>query len=153
MREIRWQFWAVLGTVVAGFAALGPFYAAKAPDNLLFDIATIGTFCAAALVIIVYTILGLVGPAKWWRNDVGTVVVMGAAAMMPLSGVLAWVVIFNHGLLTAAGLVWTEIGAWYWAWAAMIGLGLLALRSRRALNRAATAAAEKSPEGRPTGRP
>lgn len=132
MKEVRGTIWAVLGAVVAAWVILGVFYVDDAPANLLFDIATVGTFCSATLVLLVYTALGLTGPVKWWRNDVGTIVMLAAVALMPVSGPLAWAVIWKHGMLNTPVAVWTELGGWYLAWAATLAFGLLAARVRAA---------------------
>ena len=82
MRTISWRFWAIFAALTALYILAGFMYGKTAPDNLLFDIASVGAFGAALAFVAVYTILGLRGPAKWWRNDVGTFLVVATGSQM-----------------------------------------------------------------------
>lgn len=130
MRKIGWRFWVIVVTVIVAYMAAGWKYAAHAPANLLFDIGTLGTFFAAVLFIAVYTALGLRGPAKWWQNDVGVNLVLAVAALLPVTGPLAWAVIFHHGLLDTPLDVWIEIGGMFMSCLMILGLSWLWLWHR-----------------------
>lgn len=131
MRRISWQFWLIAAAVVAAYVVAGFWFNHSAPANLMYDIGTVGTCVAAVLFIAVYTILGLRGPAKWWRNDVGTCLVLAVGSMLPHMGPLAWAVIFNHGMLIAPWPVWIELGGTFLSGLMILAMALLWLSSPR----------------------
>jgi hypothetical protein len=92
--------WLVLGI------ALNPD---SVPINDLFDIATLAVFCAALLFIAIYTSAGFFGPkprSKWWKNEVGTALVLAVGSLLFVVGPVAFAVLFNGGI----------INTWWWAW-------------------------------------
>lgn len=110
MKRTRWT-WAVVATLVCGWAAAGPFLAYN--GTAVTELARTGAIAAAVApmsFLSVYTILGLKGAAKWWRDDIGTTLGLFAVAGIIQSGVLAFVFIFRGGLLNTAPLVWTYEG-------------------------------------------
>jgi hypothetical protein len=57
----------------------------------------------------IYTYFGLTGPAKWWRNPIGTSLVIAALTLVPIAGPLAWVFWVDNGVLTSSWLAWVEV--------------------------------------------
>jgi len=57
-----------------------------------------------------WTGLGLAGGAQWWKNDVGVNLVWLEIAAICDNGLLAWAVVFNHGILNTPYLAWTFVG-------------------------------------------
>jgi hypothetical protein len=108
VKAIRWPFWAVLAVMVAAWVVLGFTLPGQAVNlNDVYDVAALAAFGAALLFIVVYTIAGLTGPAKWWRNNIGTYLVLAAGSVLFIVGPVAFAVLFHHGLLDT----------WWWAWA------------------------------------
>ena len=97
--------------LVAAWVILGVFldHNAVALTWLARVAQTAGTVCPLAFILL-YTALGLVGGAKWWKTDIGTNIVWLEAAVVCTSGILAWAFIFNHGSLTNPILGWAYIG-------------------------------------------
>ncbi|HEY7432003.1 MAG TPA: hypothetical protein VH641_14875 [Streptosporangiaceae bacterium] len=125
MRRIGWPFWAALAAAAAGWVVAGICWGGRADGNLLYNIAAI-TACAAALLFIgVYTVLGVTGPAKWWRNDLGSLLVLAVASQLPMTGTITWAVLFHGGLVNTLPLAWALIGG-TWA-SALVILALTAV--------------------------
>jgi hypothetical protein len=130
MHRVRWWFWVICAVLIAVYLLAGYEWSDHAPVNDMFDIGAIGTFCAAAFFVALYSVLGFFGPAKWWRNDVGTMLVLAVAALLPVTGPLAWAVVFNNGMLVAPLPVWIEIGGMYASCLMILGLSWLWFRYR-----------------------
>jgi hypothetical protein len=130
MRRVDWRFWTAAGLLALAYLLLGYVYGKTAPDNLLYDIAGVGTFCAAVLFIAVYTVLGLRGPAKWWRNDTGSSLVIAVGGIACITGPIAFAVLFNHGMINTQWWAWAEIGGTYMCGLAVLWLSFLWLRDR-----------------------
>src|SRR6185437_203474 len=65
MRRVDRRFWVAAAVLAAAYTVAGFAWGKTAPLNDLYDVAGVGTFCAAILFIAVYTVQGLRGPAKW----------------------------------------------------------------------------------------
>ena len=107
MKAIRWPFWAVLIAGGAAWVALGFTLPRSVNLDDVFNIASLCAFCAALGCIVVYTIAGLTGPAKWWATNVGTYLILAAVSVLAIVAPTAYAFLFNHG----------EIKTWWWGWA------------------------------------
>lgn len=130
MIRIRWWHWVVLAAVVAAYAITGLFLGKHANDNLLYNIGALATCVTAVLFIVIYTILGLRGPAKWWRNLTGTSIVIAVASLIASYGEIAWAVLFHHGLVDTPAEAWILIGGVYLSFIGVLGLSWLWLGYR-----------------------
>lgn len=122
MIRVRWWHWLIAAAVIGAYVAAGWLWAAEADGNLLYNIAAIGSCAAAVMFVAVYTVLGLTGPAKWWRNTFGSALVIAVGSQIPTSGVIAYAVLFHGGLVNTVPLAWALIGGTY-----LTGLMILAL--------------------------
>jgi hypothetical protein len=108
--------WIVILILVAVFIALGPVLDSKSSlVVLLYKIGIISLPSSAFLFILVYTILGFRGRAKWWMNDIGMSIVMPYFALVTSNCVLAWTELFHRGLLDTPLPVWIDISSLYGA--------------------------------------
>ena len=109
-RSVRRVFWIVLGCGVVLWIILGiTLPRENFPLNTLFDVFSVAAFLMSFVFVAIYTIAGLIGPAprsRWWKNEVGTFLVLSFAAIMFIVGPVALAVLFNGGL----------INTWWWAW-------------------------------------
>jgi hypothetical protein len=107
LHPVRWPFWVVMAGGGVTWLLLG-FNLPQQPANLndILDVAMLCALGATLLFILIYTIAGLTGPAKWWRNDVGTYLVLAITANLGLVVPVAFAVLFNHG----------HIDTWWWGW-------------------------------------
>ena len=130
MKAIRWPFWAILGAGAAVWLVLG-FCLPEQSTNLndVFNVAALATFAAALLFIVVYTVAGLTGPAKWWRNNVGTYLVLAAASVMAIVGPTAYAVLFHGGVIDTWWLAWAYVGGHFLAATMWALLGWLWVRN------------------------
>jgi len=122
MRELGLRFWLAFTILTTLFAAatypLITHVAGMADD--LFEIGVWTGVGARVLFIAIYTILGLRGSSKWWKYNIGTIVVLLEVSALPYLAALGVAVSFNNGQLTTPLLVWIEI-------AGMLGSSLLVL--------------------------
>lgn len=130
MKAIRWPFWAGLGAAVAVWLVLGFTLPQTINLNDIFNVAALSAFFAALAFIAVYTIAGLTGPAKWWRSNVGTYLVLAAVSVLLIVAPIAFAVMFHHGLLNTWWWAWTYVCAHFLAAAMWAALGWLWLRGR-----------------------
>jgi hypothetical protein len=126
MRRPTWRSWGFLAAALAAYAALGWLWSSNGTvEAWLYRI---GLTAAAALPVLftaVYTATG----AKWWRNKIGTALVLSVLAMIPVTAPLAYAFWFNGGVLTASWLAWLAVsgpilsalamGGMCWVWTAL----------------------------------
>lgn len=129
MKAIRWPFWAGLAAAAAAWLILGFTLPYTTNLNDVFNVAALSAFSAALAFIVIYTIAGVLGPAKWWRTNVGTFLVLAAASVCIIVGPTAWAVLFHHGLIDTWWLAWGYVGGHILAAAMWGALGWLWIRS------------------------
>ena len=134
MKPIRWPFWAILGAGAAAWLMLGFTLPQTINMNDVFNGVALATFFAALAFIIVYTVAGLVGPAKWWRNNIGTYLVLAAASVLAIVGPVTYAVLFHHGVIDTWWLAWAYVGGHALAATMWLLLALLWARNRPAGN-------------------
>lgn len=110
IRPIQRPFWIVVGISVIAWASLGTLLPReKTPINDLFDIAALSAFFAALAFVIVYTAAGFIGHEprpRWWKNELGTYLVLVMISRLFVIGPTAFAIMFNEG----------KIDTWWWAW-------------------------------------
>ena len=125
MKPIRWQFWAALGAAAVVWLVLGLTVPQQDINlNDVFNGVALAAFFSALAFCVVYTVAGLLGPAKWWRNNIGTYLVLAAASVMAIVGPVAYAVLFHHGVIDTFWLGWAYVGGHFLA---AVMWGLLAL--------------------------
>ena len=129
MRAVRWPFWAGLAAFAVAWAVAGFALPVSTDGNLLFAVASVAAFFASFGFVLTYTVAGLRGPAKWWRNDVGTFLVLAVAAQLAVVGVPAFAVMFHHGMINTRWWAWAWIGGVFMSAVMVAGLSWLYLRS------------------------
>jgi hypothetical protein len=130
MKPVSWRLWAIFAALGVIYVGAGFIYGATAPLNVLFDIASVAAFSASLLFVAVYTVRGLRGTGKWWRNTVGTFLVMATGSQMAVAGIPAFAVIFNDGLINTQWWGWCWIGAYFLSGAMVLAMAVLWLRSK-----------------------
>lgn len=134
MKPIRWPFWAGLGTVAAAWLILGFTLPQTINLNDVFNGVSLAAWGAAFLFIVVYTVAGMLGPAKWWRNNIGTFLVLAAVSVLTVVGPTAYAVLFNHGVIDTWWLAWSWVAGHFLTAAMWLSLALLWVRNRPANN-------------------
>ena len=109
---LRLAAWLVAGA--AAWAAAG--YWLSGSDATEAWMYRIGLTSAALIPLIfvgVYTAIGLGlygnAPAAWWKDEIGTALVVAALTLVPIAGPLAWVLWYQNGELTQSWLAWVEV--------------------------------------------
>lgn len=110
MNAISWRFWAAAAVLVTAWLILGFTLPGSVSANDIYDVAAVAAFFACVAFTGVYTIAGLRGPAKWWRNDLATYLVLAVASLAGVVGVPAFAVLFNGGLINTRWWAWAWIG-------------------------------------------
>jgi hypothetical protein len=77
----------------------------------LFRVGLTGAALAPVLFVAVYTWIGLSGraPAAWWKDEIGTALVIAALTLVPLAAPLAYTFWLQGGVLTSTWLAWLEV--------------------------------------------
>lgn len=125
-----WAWAAVLAGVYAG---CGYWLSGNGTvEEWLYRIGLLAATVAPLLFAGIYTVYGLRGAAKWWRNPIGTALVQAALTLVPIAGPLAWVFWFQGGMLTATWLAWLEVSGPVVSALAWLRLCVLWVRLRQA---------------------
>lgn len=105
VRKITWRFWAGLAAGLAAYIALGWWWSGNGTvEEWLYRIGlTAATVLPVAFTIVYST------RARWWRNEVGTAVVLAALSIVPTAFPLAYAFWFDNGMITASWLGWLEV--------------------------------------------
>jgi hypothetical protein len=134
VRQPGWRLLAVVAVTAVLWAAAG--YWLSSDDSVeawLYRIGLTGAALAPLLFVGIYTWIGLSGraPAAWWRDEVGTALVIAALTLVPLAAPLAYVFWFMGGALTQSWLAWLAVSgpcvsalAWLrlcWLWLRISG--------------------------------
>jgi hypothetical protein len=102
--------WIIAPIAVAAWVVLGHFYATSPRLGWLPDWVQVAAAVCPLAFVILYTVLGLTGGAKWWRTDMGTNFVWLELAVFTTAGSVAWAVLFAHGLINTPLRAWIYIG-------------------------------------------
>ena len=102
--------WVIGGAAVAAWAVLGYFFDASPHLGWVPNWAVIISVAAPLAFIAIYTVLGILGPGKWWQTSLGINMVWMKGALVATNGILAWAVLFNHGLINSPGVAWAYVG-------------------------------------------
>jgi hypothetical protein len=130
MIRVRWWHWTALAVLIAAYALAGLLFSKHINGNLLYNIGALGTCITAILFVTIYTVMGLRGPAKWWRNLTGTSIVIAVASLIASYGEIAWAVVFHKGLVDTPAEAWILIGGTYLSFIGVLGLSWLWLGYR-----------------------
>lgn len=110
MRRVTWRTWASLAVLGAAYGTCGFWLSGNGTvEEWLYRAGLTAATFAPLLFTGTYTVLGLRGPAKWWRNPIGTALVQAALTLVPIAGPLAYVFWFMNGMLTSSWLAWVEV--------------------------------------------
>lgn len=120
----RLLFWIGFGICAAVWVILGfVLESDDFPLNAVFDVASVAAFAVALAFVVVYTLAGFVGPkprVRWWKNELGTYLVLAKVSIMFIAGPTAFAVLFNNGLINTWWWAWTWTGGFFMA-AVMVG--------------------------------
>jgi hypothetical protein len=132
MKRVTWRTWAWLAVCVGAWLGCG-FWLKSNGTVEAWTYRTGLTVAAAApvLFVAIYTVLGLTGAAKWWRNNLGTALVQAALTLVPITAPLALVLWVDNGSLST-WLAWIEVSGPVLSALAWLRLCVLWLRLHRA---------------------
>lgn len=102
--------WTVGPALLAAWVVLGHFYDSSPALAWLPKWALAAAVLAPAFFIATYTALGVLGPGKWWKTDIGINMVWLELATIGTTGWIAWAAFFNHGELNTPVQAWAYIG-------------------------------------------
>jgi hypothetical protein len=102
--------WIIAPIYIAAWVVLGLFFDTSTHLGWLPAWIQVAAASCPALFVVLYTVLGLTGGAKWWKTDVGTNFVWLELAVFTTAGSIAWAVLFNHGLINTPLRAWIYLG-------------------------------------------
>jgi hypothetical protein len=110
MKPVSWTTWAWLALFAGAYVGLG-FWLRNddAVEAWTYRLGLTAAAIVPVLFAVIYTVLGLRGSAKWWRNSIGTALVQAALTLVPIAGPLAWVFWADNGILHSSWLAWIEV--------------------------------------------
>lgn len=104
-RKVTWRSWIALAAALAAYGVLGWWWSGNGTvEEWLYRI---GLTAASVLPIAFAVVYGM--RAKFWKNEIGTAVVLAALSIVPTAAPLAYVFWFNGGMLTSSWLAWLEV--------------------------------------------
>jgi hypothetical protein len=127
IRSTTARFWAVLIAGLVAYAGLGYWWSGQ--GNIEEWMYRIGLTTATLLPLVFTGIYSL--RAKWWKNEIGTAIVLAALSIVPIAFPLAYVFWFDNGLLTASWLAWLEVSGPLLTTLALARMSWIWLRARR----------------------
>lgn len=110
-RSPGWRAAAVIAAGAALWAGAGFWLSgSSAAEAWLYRIGLTVAALAPLLFTAIYTWIGFYGrvAAAWWRDEIGTALVIAALTLVPIAGPLAWVLWKDNGILASAWLTWIE---------------------------------------------
>ena len=105
LRKITWRFWAGLAAGLVAYGAIGWWWSSDGTTEAWLY--RVGLTAATVLPLAFAVVYGI--HAKFWRNEVGTAVVLAALSIVPTVAPLAYVFWFNGGQLTTSWLAWLAV--------------------------------------------
>lgn len=113
MKLVSWRFWALVVGLTGAWIVLGHFFDKNlGVVNWVSKWVIVVQPAAVILFVVIYTALGLRGPAKWWKTDFGNRIVLFPLAVFLSSCVLVWALLFHHGLINTPLSAWIYIGGY-----------------------------------------
>lgn len=112
VRRPGWRLLAVIAIGAAVWAATGFWLSSNGNvEEWLYRIGLTVAALAPLLFVGIYSWIGLYGrvAAAWWKDEVGTALVIAALTLVPLAAPLAYVFWFQGGVLTSTWLAWLEV--------------------------------------------
>lgn len=134
MTRVRWWHSAIFAALIAAYLIYGLTGGdLHANDNDIYDVGGVMACIASLAFIVIYTLLGLrPGRAGWWTNLTGYSLMVLSGAIFAKEAVLAWAVLFHHGLINTAPSAWLFVGTTWLLGLAMLSLCLLWVWNRNA---------------------
>jgi uncharacterized membrane protein YhdT len=102
--------WAVAAILIGAWAVLGYFFEDSPALRWLPKWIIAASVVAPLAWIALYTAQGLLGPGKWWKNDLGVNMVWLVSVVVFTNGMLLWAQFFNHGLINTPTEAWLYLG-------------------------------------------
>lgn len=112
MRHPGWRLLAVVMAGAAVWAAGGLWLSGNGTtETWLYRCGLTVATVAPVLLVAIYTWIGLYGrvAAAWWRDEIGTALVIAALSLVPITGPLAVALWFYNGKLAPGWLSWLEV--------------------------------------------
>lgn len=110
MKRVTWRTWAWLAALAGVYVGCGFWLSGNGMvEAWIYRIGLTAATIAPLLFTGIYTVLGLRGAAKWWRNSLGTALVQAALTLIPVTAPLAWVFWFQGGMLHSTWLAWAAV--------------------------------------------
>lgn len=100
-----WRYWIIVVAGLAVYGLLGWWWSSNGTtEEWLYRI---GLTLASVMPVLFAIIYGV--RAKWWRNEIGSSIVLTALSVIPLAAPLAYVFWFDGGHLTTSWLAWLAV--------------------------------------------
>lgn len=112
LRRITWRFWVAMPLLVIGYVIAGLYLAKN--GRLESDVYSWGLVAATVMPVLFTIVTNITTHGGWRDNDLGLNLVMVQLGVIPFAGILAWVFLFQHGMLTSSMEAWIEIGSPWW---------------------------------------
>ena len=119
LKQVTWRSWAALAVLVGADVGLGYWLSSNGTvEELLYKWGLLALTVAPLLLVAIYAASG----NQFWRNDVGSALVVLAVGITWTAWPLAYTFWFLHGMLTVSWLAWIEVSG-----PALVALAILRL--------------------------
>lgn len=127
VRETKWYTLVLVAAGLAVYAALGWWWAGNGTiEEWLYRVG----LTAAAILPVIFTAI-YSAKAKWWKNVIGTSLVLAALSLIPTTAPLAYAFWFTGGVLRASWLAWLAVSGPCLSALAFTGMCLVWVRASR----------------------
>lgn len=110
MKDYLVKNWVYIVLTAVFYAGCGFFLADNGTaETWLYRVGLLACTLVPIFFVSAYTYLGFKGVVKWWVSKVRTAFVQAVLSISIITGPLAYVFWFNHGMLTASWLAWLEV--------------------------------------------
>jgi hypothetical protein len=123
------RFWAGIIAALGAYAAAGYWLSSNGnTEEWLYRLGLTGATLIPVAFVVIYTQIAFRPETQvpWWRDEIGSSLVIAALSLVPLAGPLAWAFWFNGGMLTVSWVAWLAVSgpcisalAWLrlcWVW-------------------------------------
>jgi hypothetical protein len=106
LRSVTWRLYTGIALFLGADIGAGFWFANNGNvEEWIYRVGLVMLVFSPLVLVAVYTMLR----QQWWKNDLGTALVWCCVTYIPIAIPLAWVFVFDGGILTNTWLAWFEV--------------------------------------------